>query len=146
MLATIGRTVRTFRDAVSIEEQRWKQIRRTLRPAGREALDWIFNAASRHGDAVTMYTAPRMSVVTILLALIEIIKRLAVIEERLPALGSSSRSKPTRPDDEDARLVFEPWGLGWLQGPIKQGDPRNTVLTLDLQHALPDTDAQPVRA
>ena len=32
----MGRTVRTFRDGVRIEESRWKDFRRTLRPSQRE--------------------------------------------------------------------------------------------------------------
>ncbi len=82
ILITTGRTVRTFREAIDIEEQRWKQVRQTLRPWDREALDWIFNAARQHGDAGTMCTSPRMIEVTMLFALIEIVKRLDVVEKK----------------------------------------------------------------
>jgi hypothetical protein len=47
----MGRTVRTFRDAIRIEEARWKEFRRTLRPAQREVFDRIFDHARSLADA-----------------------------------------------------------------------------------------------
>jgi hypothetical protein len=86
----VGRTVRTFRDAIRIEETRWKEFRRTLRPAQREAFDKIFDHARSLADAGTMIPTPRITEVIFLSAIIKmqeeidsIGKRIQVLEQRL---------------------------------------------------------------
>jgi hypothetical protein len=86
----VGRTVRTFRDAIRIEETRWKEFRRTLRPAQREAFDKIFDHARSLADAGTMIPTPRTTEVIFLSAIIKmqeeidsIGKRIQVLEQRL---------------------------------------------------------------
>jgi hypothetical protein len=86
----VGRTVRTFRDAIRIEETRWTEFRRTLRPAQREAFDKIFDHARSLADAGTMIPTPRITEVIFLSAIIKmqeeidsIGKRIQVLEQRL---------------------------------------------------------------
>lgn len=56
----IGRTTRTFRESVRIEETRWKGFRRVLTPQEREAFDQIFDSAREYADAGTMIVTPRV--------------------------------------------------------------------------------------
>jgi hypothetical protein len=82
----MGRTVRTFRDAVRIEEDRWKGFRRTLRPGHREFLDHIFDYGRGLADAGTMVVTPRVMEVILLSAILEMLKELDSIGERLSTL------------------------------------------------------------
>ena len=82
----MGRTVRTFRDGIRIEEVRWKEFRRTLRPSQREHFDRIFNCARGYADAGTMIVTPRILEVILLSAILEMIGELEDIAGRVEAL------------------------------------------------------------
>jgi len=82
----VGRTVRTFRDAIRIEEARWKEFRRTLRPAQREAFDKIFDHARSLADAGTMVPTPRITEVIFLSAILRIQEEIDSIGKRVEAL------------------------------------------------------------
>lgn len=86
----MGRTVRTFREGIKIEEARWKGFRRTLRPSQREHFDRIFDSARRYSDAGTMIVTPRIVEVILLSTILEMLgeiediqKRVQVLEQRL---------------------------------------------------------------
>lgn len=82
----MGRTARTFRDAVGIEESRWKDFRRTLRPAQRNLMDRIFDSARMCADAGTMMTTPRITEVILLSSLIEALGELDGLKEKISDL------------------------------------------------------------
>lgn len=82
----MGRTVRTFRDGVRIEEARWKEFRRTLRPSQREQFDRIFDAARSFADAGTMMVTPRILEVVLLSAILEMLGELEDIQRRVKVL------------------------------------------------------------
>lgn len=82
----MGRTIRTFRDAIRIEEARWKEFRRTLRPAQREAFDKIFDHARSLADAGTMVPTPRITEVIFLSAILRIQEEIDSIGKRVEAL------------------------------------------------------------
>ena len=86
----MGRTARTFRDAIRIERNRWDGFRRTLKPEDRERLDRVFEAALAHGDAGTMIATPRISEVALFATMMDLLKqndelrsRVAALEDRL---------------------------------------------------------------
>ncbi len=86
----MGRTIRTFREGIKIEEARWKGFRRTLRPSQREHFDHIFNSARSYADAGTMIVTPRIVEVILLSAILEMLgenddiaKRVKSLEQRL---------------------------------------------------------------
>jgi len=85
-MKTMGRTVRTYRDAVRIEEARWKDFRRTLRPFQRERFDRIFDYARGYADAGTMMVTPRIIEVILLSAILEMLGELDDIRERVQVL------------------------------------------------------------
>ncbi len=82
----MGRTVRTFRDAIRIEETRWNEFRRTLRPAQREAFDKIFDHARSLADAGTMIPTPRITEVIFLSAILRIQEEIDSIGKRIDTL------------------------------------------------------------
>jgi hypothetical protein len=82
----VGRTVRTFRDGIRIEEARWKEFRRTLRPSQREHFDRIFDAARGYADAGTMIVTPRIVEVILLSAMLELLGEVEEIVRRVDAL------------------------------------------------------------
>jgi hypothetical protein len=82
----VGRTVRTFRDGVRIEEARWKEFRRTLRPFQRERFDRIFDSARNNADAGTMIVTPRIVEVILLSAVMEILGEIDEISKRVESL------------------------------------------------------------
>ncbi|MFX1483345.1 MAG: hypothetical protein ACFFCP_09170 [Promethearchaeota archaeon] len=82
----MGRTVRTYRDAVRIEEARWKEFRRTLRPPQRERFDQIFDYARGFADAGTMMVTPRIIEVVLLSAMLETLGEIDKIRERVKTL------------------------------------------------------------
>lgn len=86
----MGRTVRTYRDAIRIEEARWKEFRRTLRPSQRERFDRIFDYARGFADAGTMMVTPRIIEVILLSAILEILGEIDEIKERVRLLGEKS--------------------------------------------------------
>jgi len=86
----VGRTVRTYRDAIRIEEARWKEFRRTLRPSQRERFDRIFDYARGFADAGTMMVTPRIIEVILLSAILEILGEIDEIKERVRLLGEKS--------------------------------------------------------
>ncbi|MHA1768966.1 MAG: hypothetical protein ACTSV3_03845 [Candidatus Thorarchaeota archaeon] len=79
----MGRTVRTFRDAIRIEERRWKGFRRTLRPDRRDLLDRVFDYGRGLADAGTMVVSPRVMETVLLSAVLEILNELDDISRRL---------------------------------------------------------------
>ena len=86
----MGRTVRTFRDGIKIEEARWKGFRRTLRPSQRDHFDRIFDSARNYADAGTMIVTPRIVEVILLSSILEMLgeiddiaRRVRVLEQRL---------------------------------------------------------------
>ncbi len=92
----MGRTVRTFRDGVRIEEARWKEFRRTLRPAQREHFDRIFDSARGNADAGTMIVTPRIVEVILLSAIMEMLGEIDVISKRVESL--ERRLEETTPE------------------------------------------------
>lgn len=79
----MGRTARTFRDAIRVEESRWKDFRRALRPVDRGLLDWIFDAARKHGDAGTVVLNPRTIEIVLLTAVVELAKEVQTLKKEL---------------------------------------------------------------
>jgi len=88
---TMGRTARTFRDAVGIEESRWKDFRRTLRPAQRDLMDRVFDSARMCADAGTMMTTPRITEVILLSSLIEALGELDNLKKRVSILEREAK-------------------------------------------------------
>ena len=86
----MGRTVRTYRDAIRIEEGRWKAFRRTLRPSRRERFDRIFDYARGFADAGTMMVTPRVIEVILLSAILEMLGEIDDIKGRVKVLEEKS--------------------------------------------------------
>lgn len=86
----MGRTVRTYRDAIRIEEARWKEFRRTLRPSQRERFDRIFDYARGFADAGTMMVTPRVIEVILLSAILEMLGEIDEIKGRVKVLEENS--------------------------------------------------------
>ncbi len=85
MVTWMGRTIRTFRDAINVEAQRWQQFKRALRPQERELMERLFDSARARGDAGTMMVA-RTSEVIVVAALIDILGSLRDLERRIAQL------------------------------------------------------------
>ncbi|MCF2136110.1 MAG: DUF3086 domain-containing protein [Candidatus Thorarchaeota archaeon] len=81
----MGRTVRTFREAIDIEAQRWSHFKRTLRPEEREILEQLFDSARSRGDAGTMMPT-RTTEIVLVSAMIDLLRSLKDIESRLTRL------------------------------------------------------------
>ena len=79
----MGRTARTFRNAVDIEEARWKPFKRTLKPPQRENLDRIFDYARTCADAGTMMATPRVTEVVLISTMIEMLQELQTLREKV---------------------------------------------------------------
>ena len=79
----MGRTALTARMAVDSTEQKWKGYRRVLRPRDREAFDKLFDLARKHGDASTMLTIPHSIEVVFMSVLLEMLKRIEELEEKV---------------------------------------------------------------
>ena len=88
---TMGRTARTFRDAVGVEESRWKDFRRTLRPAQRDLMDRVFDSARMCADAGTMMTTPRITEVILLSSLIEALGELDDLRKKVSRLEEQAK-------------------------------------------------------
>ncbi len=86
MVSQVGRTVRTFRDAIDIEEAKWKPFRRTLKPAYRENLSKIFEYARSCVDAGTMISTPRITEVVLVATMIEMLQELKELKEQVKHL------------------------------------------------------------
>ncbi len=82
----MGRTARTFRNAVDIEQARWKPFRRTLKPTQRENLDLVFDYARTCADAGTMLATPRVTEVVLISTIIEMLQELQDLREKIIAL------------------------------------------------------------
>ena len=82
-MKAVGRTVRTFRDAVDIEEARWKQFKRTLRPSQKKYFERIFESAMKSADAGTMIVTPRIAEVVLFSAIMELLKELDSLKEKV---------------------------------------------------------------
>ena len=91
----MGRTVRTYRDAIRIKEARWKEFRRTLRPSQRERFDRIFDYARGFADAGTMMVTPRILEVILLSAILEMLGEIDEIKGRVQLL--EEKIKETAP-------------------------------------------------
>lgn len=85
-VSTVGRTVRTFRNAVDIEETRWKPFRRTLRPKQRKSLDRIFDYARTCADAGTMLATPRVTEVVLISTIIEMLQEIQDLRVKVAEL------------------------------------------------------------
>ncbi|TFG05356.1 hypothetical protein EU538_11405 [Candidatus Thorarchaeota archaeon] len=79
----MGRTARTFRDALDIEENRWEEFRRTLRASQRELFDRVFEDARQHADAGSMIVTPRIMEVVLVAALMELTAKIEKLDARL---------------------------------------------------------------
>lgn len=93
-MQALGRTARTFRDAIRLERNRWDGFRRTLKPEDRERLDHIFEAALAHGDAGTMIATPRISEVALVAAMVDLLKETEVLQQRVAELEKQVKRKP----------------------------------------------------
>jgi hypothetical protein len=79
----MGRTVRTFRESVEVELDRWREYHRTLRPRDRERFAELFESALNRGDAGTMIATPRPLDPIILCAMLDLMKRVEELEQEL---------------------------------------------------------------
>ena len=84
----MGRTARTFRNAVDTEEAKWKPFKRTLKPPQRERLDRLFDYARSCADAGTMMATPRVTEVVLISSMIEMLQELETLRERVSELES----------------------------------------------------------
>ena len=91
----MGRTARTFRDAVDIEKARWKQFKRTLRPSQKKYLERIFESAMKSADAGTMIVTPRIAEVVLFSAIMELFKELDSMKEKVAEI--EQQMKETTP-------------------------------------------------
>jgi wyosine [tRNA(Phe)-imidazoG37] synthetase (radical SAM superfamily) len=82
----MGRTARTFRNAVDIEEAKWNSFRRVLKPTERENLDRIFDCARACADAGTMMTTPRITEVVMISAMVEMFDEIEELREKITHL------------------------------------------------------------
>ena len=76
----MGRTVRTFREAIDTESAKWKTFRRQLKPDDRERFDKIFDYARMHADAGTVISIPHKIDVVFMTVLIELQRRIDELE------------------------------------------------------------------
>ncbi len=79
----MGRTIRTFREAVDIESAKWKTFRRQLKREDRERLDKIFDYARMHADSGTVISIPHKIDVVFMSVLIEMQRRIDELESTL---------------------------------------------------------------
>ncbi|NWF96858.1 MAG: hypothetical protein HXY34_12015 [Candidatus Thorarchaeota archaeon] len=100
---TMGRTARTFRDALDIEEERWKDFRRTLRPSKRELMDRIFEYARMSGDAGSMIVTPRVTEVVLLSAMLELLREIEELQRRIGVLEGTTKENA---QDDGARVAL----------------------------------------
>jgi hypothetical protein len=98
----VGRTVRTYRDAIRIEEARWKEFRRTLRPSQRDRFDCIFDYARGFADAGTMMVTPRVIEVILLSAILEMLGEIEEIKGRVQVLEQRIEENTPYEDDRMA--------------------------------------------
>ncbi len=77
----MGRTIRTFRNAIDSEEEKWREFRRTLRPAQREYFDLIFDYARKNADAGSMIVMPRVTEVVLISAMIEMLGEIDALRD-----------------------------------------------------------------
>jgi len=82
----VGRTARTFRNAIDIEEKRWKPFRRVLKPSHRENLDQIFDYARACADAGTMMTTPRITEVVLISTMVEMLNEIQDLRAKIAQL------------------------------------------------------------
>ncbi|MGY5852110.1 MAG: hypothetical protein RTU92_00930 [Candidatus Thorarchaeota archaeon] len=79
----MGRTVRTFRDAVRVELDKWRDFHRTLRPRDRERFTELFESALNRGAAGTMIATPRTLDPIVLCAMLDMMRRIEELEQEL---------------------------------------------------------------
>ena len=82
-LIQMGRTIRTFREAVDIESAKWKTFRRQLNPDDRERLDKIFDYARMHANSGTVTSIPHKIDVVFMSVLTEMQRRIDELESTL---------------------------------------------------------------
>ena len=85
-MIVLGRTARTFRNAVDIEEAKWKPFKRTLKPPQRENLDRIFDYARSCADAGTMLATPRVTEVVLISSMIEMLQEMETLRRKVSDL------------------------------------------------------------
>ena len=81
-LIQMGRTIRTFREAVDIESVKWKTFRRQLKPDDCERLDKIFDYTRMHTSSGTVISIPHKIDVVFMSVLIEMQRRIDELESR----------------------------------------------------------------
>ncbi len=91
----MGRTARTFRDSIRVEEARWKGFRRVLKPQNREVLDRVFDYAREYADAGTMIVTPRVMEVALVSTVAELLKEVDELQLRLNELEKRAQEKGT---------------------------------------------------
>ncbi|MFW9944794.1 MAG: hypothetical protein ACFFB7_07340 [Candidatus Sifarchaeia archaeon] len=89
----MGRTARTFRDSVRLEESRWKGFRRVLKPSNRETLDRVFDYAREYADAGTMIVTPRVMEVALVSTVVELLKEVNELQRKLNELEKGGQGK-----------------------------------------------------
>ncbi|MGY5853315.1 MAG: hypothetical protein RTU92_07115 [Candidatus Thorarchaeota archaeon] len=90
----MGRTVRTFRNAVDIDEARWQDFKRTLRPKQREHFGRIFDYARKCADAGTMLATPRITEVVMLSTLTELVGEIEELKRKISKLERTEATEP----------------------------------------------------
>ncbi|MFX1603114.1 MAG: hypothetical protein ACFFCK_06470 [Promethearchaeota archaeon] len=89
----MGRTARTFRDNISLEESRWKGFRRVLKPNNRGVLDRVFDYARAYADAGTMIVTPRVMEVALVSTVVELLKEVDELQRKLNELEKGVQEK-----------------------------------------------------
>jgi hypothetical protein len=89
----MGRTARTFRDSVRLEESRWKGFRRVLKPNNRGILDRVFDYAREYADAGTMIVTPRVMEVALVSTVVELLKEVDELQGKLNELEKGVQEK-----------------------------------------------------
>jgi hypothetical protein len=82
----MGRTARTYRNAVDIEEERWKPFRRTLKQTNQETLDRVFDYARAFADAGSMMVTPRITEVVLVAAAVQMLQEIDALQKRVKRL------------------------------------------------------------
>ncbi|TFG14037.1 hypothetical protein EU537_04880 [Candidatus Thorarchaeota archaeon] len=85
----MGRTARTFRDAVDKEESRWKAFSRTLKVSQREQLQRMFDYARACADAGTMMVTPRTTEVVLVASIIGLLEEIEQLRLQLEELKNA---------------------------------------------------------
>ncbi len=87
----MGRTLPSFRPALDMEIQSWKNFKRGLRPDDRLYFDQVMRYARMHSDAGSLSARYMISENIWLSALIEQQKKIAELEKMITQLEKQSR-------------------------------------------------------